>query len=227
MNVNNYEGFALFNRTSMIGVVLSKKFQLSPQMVTLTETLRNDDGKHSYLSRWFPDTPLLEREEEGVLYYSITIDIANDETMAKLENVNPSFPVYNIENWDKVTDRLRAMARAKAPASNVAAREVVRAGQFMPFRYGAQLLPAPQEIDELFQAMHTQLGPKAGLGIYAFDMNEGESEPAMFFIGTKRAKLKGWLNFAQWRDVTDDEGLKLFNTLQEPLARIGRIQMVG
>lgn len=226
MNYNNYEGFALFNKTSMIGVVLSKKFQLTPQMVTLTEYRAvNDD--YSHLRRFFPNHPPVEREEGNRLFTTITIDIADDETMAALENVSYSFPVYNVENWDKVTRRLRDMDRMKISASNVAAREIARSGTFMPFRNGAQLMPAPQDIDDLFQALHNQLGPKTGLGIYAYNIDPNEAEPSMLFIGTKRAKLKGYLNMAQWRDVTEKEGLMLFNTLKDSLARIGRIQMVG
>lgn len=225
LKTSNYEAFPLLSAKTMLGVILSKNFTAEPEPHTLSAEKRQ--GWVSKIASDLGITEIIEFQEEGKDFEQISIDLANDEQMAKMEpHIEGSIAYYiGLKGISEVRERIYHCRRDKVSASTLSIRLKSRGTEFIPFR-NATILDKQVEINELFSMLNAQLGDKAPLGIYAFDMPNMD-EPAMFFVGTKRAKLKGHLNMSQWRTVTDEEGLKLFNTLREPLGRIGRTQMVG
>ncbi|QDJ97339.1 hypothetical protein D6_0180 [Aeromonas phage D6] len=220
---NRYQFATLSSKSKFLGVVMSLGELALVQEVALTAKSPAETGydRLGFIKTRYPEVQVIEGEGKE----TVIIDIANDEVMAKFSDLNSDFGgFFGITNIELFTDRLRNMDRTKSKASTVAANEMVFHGKFKPFRNAAPSAPHDDGL-RIFKEMNAHLGPKIQFGVYAYDM-PGFKEPVMFYVGSKQARLKGHLNMAQWRDVTDEEGLKLFNTLRTPLASIGRTAMV-
>lgn len=213
MSDKPFQTFSFSAKNKMLGLLMVQDIEELKQEITVTDE-----------ERFYREFPGVVKEHTietgGKTLVTIKLDLCNQETMEAIwDYYGGGFTIGHYSD-PRILARIRKMRDDNLTAYQVGWKETMEIDKIHPFSSNAVIGRTPVNASSLFNSLNSSLGEKAMLVVYAYDIKPGV--PNMFFVGSKQAKKNGLLNMTQWRDTTEEEGLRVFNTFRDDLSRIGR-----
>lgn len=210
---DSFETFTFSSKGKMLGILMVQELEELKQIVEVIGEERH-----------FKEFPGVVKGptviQDGKTFVSATLDLCNNETMDAIIKYYDGWPRVGHYADKRVADRISGMQSGNLKAHQVGWNETLKLDKVHPFTSKAVVGTRSTAPKKLFDSLDRSLGEKAMLVVYALEIKPGT--PAMFYIGSKQAKINGLLNMTQWRDTTEEEGMMVFNTFRDDLMRIGR-----